>query len=100
MHFPAAKDIPKPVPEWKKIKYFTRLLLASRDGKNLVDEVDGSGIESDAWPGSDNIVISNNEIFTNGDSTAEAGNHGGGINIYIETENLAKETMHADRTVF
>ncbi len=36
------------------------------------------GIESDGWPGSDNIVISNNEIFNNGDTIPVDSNHGGG----------------------
>ncbi|MCP3999896.1 MAG: hypothetical protein GY727_03200, partial [Gammaproteobacteria bacterium] len=51
------------------------------------------GIESDAWPGSDNIVISNNEIFTNGDTTPEASNHGGGINIYGDDIHIVNNTV-------
>lgn len=51
------------------------------------------GIESDPWPGSDNIVIADNEIFNNGDSTPGDRNHGGGINIYGDNIRIEKNTI-------
>jgi hypothetical protein len=59
-------------------------------------------IESCAWMESDKIVLSNTEIFPDDDRTPKAGHHGGRVNIgvYVWTENLAKETVHADRTFF
>ncbi len=51
------------------------------------------GIESASWPGSDNIIISNNEIYNNGDNTPSSSNHGGGINIYGDNILIADNSI-------